>query len=283
MVREKNIKKSIVIIGGNDLAFEIFKLYKKNFYVYYLTRKIKKNLKIKNQIKIKYNGGEIIGYLQNIKPLFVFNFLSAVSENLEDNYKINIDIPIKLLNWINKNNNSRLILIGTSAEYGYKRHRVVSEKSNLSPVNLYGLSKAIQSYLADLYFKNFKSNFIIIRIFNLKGNIYNKNILIGKINNFVKKNYKKKKILKLGNLGSYRDYIDIGYAAKLIFTLSFKSPKGRIINLGTGRSTLVRKLVDSIFVNYPKLRYIENINKKNIFEPKALIANTKSLKNILKI
>ena len=187
MVREKNIKKSIVILGGNDLAFEIFKLYKKNFHVYYLTRKIKKNLKIKNQIKIKYNAGEIIGYLQKIKPLFVFNFLSVVSENLEDNFKINIDIPIKLLNWINKNNSCRLILIGTSSEYGYKRHRVVSEKSNLSPVNLYGLSKAIQSYLADLYFKKFKSNFIIIRIFNLKGNIYNKKILIGKINNFVKK------------------------------------------------------------------------------------------------
>ena len=87
-------------------------------------------------------------------------------------------------------------MIGTSSEYGYKRHSVVSEKSNLSPVNLYGLSKAIQSYLADLYFKKFKSNFIIIRIFNLKGNIYNKKILIGKINNFVKKNYKKEKNIK---------------------------------------------------------------------------------------
>lgn len=283
MLREKNIKKSIVIIGGNDLAFEISELYKKNFHVYYLTRKIKKNLKIKNQIKINYNNDDIIGYLKKIKPIFVFNFLSVVSDDLEENFKINIDIPIKLLNWVNENNSSRLILTGTSSEYGYKRHKIVSEKSNLSPVNLYGLSKAIQSYLAHFYFKNFKSNFIIIRIFNLKGSIYNKNLLIGKVNNFIKKNFKKKKILKLGNLSSYRDYIDINYAAKLIFTLSFKSPKGRIINLGTGRPTLVRKLVDSIFVNYPKLRYIENKKKINVFEPKVLIANTKSLRDILKI
>lgn len=274
--------ESVVIIGGNSLALELIKIYKKKKYkVYYLVRKKKKINYF--QILVNFNKvTEIIENLNKIRPSVVINLVSSLSDEVTVSFKTNIKLPIKLLNWVILNPKSRLVLIGSSAEYGLVKKKKVDEKNFLKPQNIYGLSKSIQSIYAKYHFLQYRTNFILLRLFNLKGRIFNKKLLVGKINNFIKINKKKKSTLLLGNLSSYRDYIDEKIVADYIFRLSKKKTKGEIINIGSGVPILVRDLVNTYFAKHKNLRYREISDKKNLSDPRYLYADIKKLERILK-
>jgi GDP-4-dehydro-6-deoxy-D-mannose reductase len=252
----------IVIIGGNYLTVELEKKFKKNsFRTYVLTRKKKKIFNNCNQYVCNYlNKLQLYRNLEKINPNIIINLVSYYKDNINISFRTNIKLPLNLLSWIERKKNSRLILIGSAAEYGdfFKNRKSSPESSPLKPTSVYALTKTLQSLIFLKFYKKYKSNIILIRIFNLFGKIFNKEILVGKINNFIKSK-NKNKILKLGNLSSYRDYISIKEAAKMIATISIKAKKGSIYNVGSGKPILVRKMVYDILKNH-------KINKNKVKE-----------------
>lgn len=273
--------ESVVIIGGNSLALELIKNYrKKKFKIYYLVRKKKKN--ISNQFLINLRKKNIINFLNLKKPKVIINLVSSYSNNPSISFKANVNLPIWLLDWTTSNRKCRLVLIGSAAEYGKIKKKQVNESTKLNPISVYGISKSIQSIVAKYYYDNYKTNFLLLRLFNLKGKIFNKNLLVGKINNFFKNHKSKKTVLQLGNLSNYRDYIDEKLVAKYIVKLVKKSPDGEIINVGSGKPILVRNLVKDYFAKYKNFKYKENINKNKTSDPKYIFANIKKLNKIIK-
>lgn len=252
----------IVIIGGNYLTVELEKKFKKNsFRTYVLTRKKKNIFNNCNQYVCNYlNKHQLYRNLEKINPHIIINLVSYYKDNINISFRTNIKLPLNLLSWIAKKNTSKLILIGSAAEYGdfFKNRKSTHESSPLKPTSVYALTKTLQSLIFLKFYKKYKSNIILIRIFNLFGKIFNKEILVGKINNFIKSK-NKNKILKLGNLSSYRDYISIKKAAKMIATISIKAKKGSIYNVGSGKPILVRKIVYDILKNH-------KINKNKVKE-----------------
>ena len=113
--------ESVVIIGGNSLAFELIKILKKKYRVYYLVRK-KKKIKHSQKV-IKFNEKEIIKNLNEIKPIILINLLSTLSSNVSLSFKINVKLPMQLLNWTKLNPKAKLILIGSAAEYGLSKKK----------------------------------------------------------------------------------------------------------------------------------------------------------------
>ena len=76
------------------------------------------------------------------------------------------------------------------------------------------------------------------------------------------------------------DFIDIEKAANLMVRLIIKKKYG-IFNLGTGKSTLVRKMVSRLFVKYKKLSFVELNNKFHINEILYSSADIKKIKKNL--
>ena len=195
--------------------------------------------------------------------------------------KINAILPINLLKW-SIENNIYLVLIGTAAEYGLVNKKRVSETNSLKPNSVYGFTKSLQSLAISKFHKLYKNRILLFRIFNLSGDISNQNTIIGKVNKFISKNKKTKKmkILKLADLSSMRDYIDVKKAANLMVRLIKKNKYG-IFNLGSGKATLVRKMVSTLFLKYKNLSFVELNNKFHINETLYSTADIEKIKKAL--
>ena len=217
--------KKVAILGGNKLAKYIsIKLRKNKYKTYYLSRKYKINSSFNKTYKVRnYNFDILKKKLNSIKPKVIINLISFTGDDFLKSIKINTLLPIDILKW-SIENKAYLVLIGTAAEYGTSNKKIVSERDKLKPNSVYGYTKSLQSIIVNKYYSLFKNEILLLRIFNLSGDIINKDTIIGKVNNFIlkNKNKKNKKILKLGDLSSKRDYIDVSRASNIAANLIFK-------------------------------------------------------------
>jgi nucleoside-diphosphate-sugar epimerase len=254
-----------VILGGNNFAnYLSIELEKFKFETYHLSRKFKKKLPFKKNIKlINYEFNNFEKKLNEIDPKIIINLISYTGNDLKKAIKINSILPSKIIKYSIKKKIS-LILIGSSSEYGSTKKKKIPETNILKPISVYGYSKSLQSKRVKKINIKQRKNILLFRVFNLSGNISDKNTLMGKVNNFISRNNKnkKKKILNLGNLSSFRDFIDIVKASKIIVKLIVKKKYG-IFNLGSGKSILVRKMIKKLFKKHKNLSFNELVNKMN--------------------
>ncbi len=275
--------KIAAIIGGNKLAeYLSIELRGKKYKVYLLSRKIKKNNSFDKVFKIKnYNFKNLQKSFNLIKPDLIINLVSYTESNLLKSMIINTILPINLLKWTIKKN-IYLVLIGTAAEYGLSNNKKISEKTSLRPISVYGFTKSLQSLIINKFYKLYNNKILLFRIFNLSGDVLNQKTIIGKVNNFIEKhkNTKKTKILKLGDLSSMRDYLDIKKAANQMVKLINKNKYG-IFNLASGKATLVRKMVTTSLKKFKNLSFVELNNKFHINETLYSSANIKKIRKAL--
>lgn len=274
--------KKAVILGGNNLSKYLSKeLKKKNYKIFHLIRNEISSNQLSNTVIIKsFNLKSIENKLNSIRPDLIINLINTRDKNLAKCIKINTVIPINIISWVIKNN-SFLVLIGSSSEYGNdSKKKKMTENFCLIPDNSYGFSKYILSSVVHSYNKIFHNKILHFRIFNISGDILNRDTLVGKVNYFINKNKNKNKTLHLGNLSSYRDYIDIKVVAKIVVKMINKK-EGGVFNLGSGKPILVRKLIQKMFNKYKNLSFTELNNKFHNNETQYIYADLKKLKKIL--
>jgi GDP-4-dehydro-6-deoxy-D-mannose reductase len=152
---------------------------------------------------------------------------------------------------------SRVIVFGSAAEYGVVQlnENPVSENQPLKPVSVYGLTKAMQTQLAQYYSRVANIEVVVARLFNLAIPGLSSRLFYGRaeflINQFIDGQID---ILKFGNLDSQRDYIDLADAAEQIFLVADHGISGEVYNVGSGEPTMIRTLLNSMldYHNLPK-------------------------------
>ena len=224
-------------------------------------RKKKKIFKNYNSFFFK-NTKNILKKLNEIRPDLIVNFASYLNVNINKAYEVNLKIPLVLLKWLKNNKKTKLILIGTAAEYGHPKKNPVKENAILKPENIYSLTKSLQSMLFSKFTHRFNLNVCLVRIFNLYGETNNNKTLVGKINNFFKANTMDK--LSVSNLSCYRDYIHIKKAARMLSDVCQKGKKGCIYNICSSKPMLVRSIVKKI-LQKKRLIFKNSINEKKIY------------------
>ena len=232
-------------MGGNDISQIIGNILKKYYRIVFVFRKRKKSFSSFEQRVIPVNGFQSYKKLFNeLKPSFIINMYSVFSDDIDLNYDVNIRLSLFLINFFS-NSKTKLILIGTAAEYGTSPYKIkFKETDKLKPNNYYGLSKSIQSTILLKYAKVISTKTIVLRIFNIYGNITAKHLLIGKINRLL---IKKKNIFKLGSLQDYRDYMSSNKTAKMIIKCMIRGKHYTIYNIGSGKLIKVRNLLKTYF------------------------------------
>ncbi len=240
-------KMKILITGvkgfvGNHLA----NLLKEEDEVYGID---KNNIDITDGFKLK----EFIGKL---KPEEIFHLVAAGTSPLEktsfeEMYKVNVIGTINLLEGIlSANIDPVILLVGSSAEYGYSEieENPLTESQPLRPLNNYGITKVIQGLIGYQYFKTRNLRVIRTRTFNHTGPGEREGLVCSAFARQLVQIEKgmRKPIIEVGNLKTQRDFTDVRDIVKAYKLLISKGTPGEIYNVCSGKPYYIREILNTL-------------------------------------
>jgi len=197
-----------------------------------------------HQVDVK-DKGELAKIIDSVRPEFIINLIGTFnSKNWEDYYAVNVLITKNLLDAVISLSlkESRILLIGSAAEYGYPKTNPIFENDELRPVNHYGLSKVMQTQLALYYADIHGVNIFIARTFNVTGEGISTALSIG---SFAKQimSAKNNDTIVVGNLETERDFLPIEEVVSRYLFLLENGESGTIYNICSGKP---KKMIDVV-------------------------------------
>lgn len=197
------------------------------------------------------DADQLRSLVKDVRPRLILNLAGSIVPDFGELVRLNVlavesmlaaarDLPGK----------TRVVLIGSAAEYGFPPRSPIDEKAALSPVSLYGLTKAMQAELAAYYRRQFPDSLeiVIARLFNLLGSGLSNRLALG---SFVEQIVAAEKqgraaILRVGNLESRRDFLHVDdVVSALESLLEVASPRPDYV-VASGKSLRIGDLVDRL-------------------------------------
>lgn len=196
-------------------------------------------------------ANEIAGIIKEIKPDFIIHLAGTFgSDDFQEVYKVNILSTTALLDAVRKYSpNAVVIIVGSAAEYGFvvPEQLPVDEQTACNPLTVYGLSKMFATQTAMYYHRIHNICTMVVRPFQLIGDGISTKLAPGAFITQLKKNIAMgNKILKVGNLESWRDFLDVRDAVEAIWMLCQKPLAGEIYNLCSGTPTKIENLLETM-------------------------------------
>ncbi len=193
----------------------------------------------------------------------------------------NIKSSLNLIKYGINNKASRILYASSMSVYGSQKKERVKEINNLKPLSCYGVSKlAVENYLK-VYKK--KLPYVILRMFNVYGPGQDlKNLKQGMVSIYLAQAIKNNNIIVKGSLNRTRDLIYIDDVVDIwIKILNNTKIYNKIYNVGTGKSTSVKKILEEIQYHYNDINIIKKNNTPG--DQKNIIADNNLLKKDLKL
>lgn len=194
--------------------------------------------------------------LSNMDPDYIFHLAAQSSAALswkipQKTMNVNINGTLNVLESVRGLGiNTRILLIGSSEEYGFiePNEVPVSENQPLRPGNPYAISKISQSMLGQLYSKAYKMEIIVVRAFNHIGPGQSDMFVVSE---FAKRiamieNGTSEPILKVGNIDAERDFTDVRDIVRAYELLAVLGTSGEIYNVGSGKSYKISDILERL-------------------------------------
>jgi len=149
---------------------------------------------------------------------------------------------------------AHIIVVGSSAEYGYVGNSPIREDAPLHPVNPYGISKVAEDLLALQYYSAHDLSVAIVRPFNLIGPGQPESFVCGRLTRQAAEIQNgTRKAFDLGGGDARRDFIDIrdvvdAYWRLLSHENFEKKVAGCAFNIGSGKSYSISEVIQAISV-----------------------------------
>ena len=259
MVSEKKKKFDYLITGiagyiGLNLAEY---LLKKKFKVIGIDNfSNSKEINIKS-LKNKFNNFEFYkNSFENIPTRVTANNVihlaakSVVEKKISDLKYYKINNILKLDIFLKKINNlecKKFIFISSAAIYK-ESNKKISENSSIKPKSYYGKSKFYGEKLIKKYSKKSKTQFTVLRLFNILGGkmLNTKNTSV--LSLWRDKIKRRGKIIIHDEGNCVRDFVDIGYFNKIIYKININKKKYKlnIFNLGTGKKIKIKEMLEEV-------------------------------------
>ena len=183
----------------------------------------------------------------------------------EKNYSKNIFFEHNFLGTLNileyciKKKVKKIIFV-SSYVYGNPEKNPISEKHQIKPHNTYTKSKVLCEELCKIYAEKYKIEIIILRPFNIFGNLQKDNSLISNIIKSIKNNSH----ITIINKNNKRDYLFIDDLIDAIIKLIDYKCKFEIFNIGSGKSYSFENVVQLFEKeNKKKIKRKYKTSKKN--------------------
>lgn len=191
--------------------------------------------------------------LSTIDPDMIIHLAGRHRGTLSNLLEINVIGTKNLLDAvIRKNTECRIIVISSSAVYGYPGIIPISEEFHCRPLSEYGISKTAQELLSHMYHQVHGAHIAVVRPFNLIGPGQASSFICGKIIHQAMQIARgERESLDLLETFSSRDFIDVrdvvkGYWALITQPHFERECSGKVFNLGSGLAHSVKDIIELI-------------------------------------
>ncbi|MEQ9825118.1 MAG: GDP-mannose 4,6-dehydratase [Puniceicoccaceae bacterium] len=165
---------------------------------------------------------------------------SSVAVSWQDPHRVlenNIRGFINLVESVREiSHHCRLLVVGSSEQYGVTNRNPVSEQAPQFPCNPYGVSKCAQEQIARMYAQSFAMDIVMTRSFNHIGSGQSENFAVA---SFAKQIIRRKQLgpdspVRVGNLKTVRDLVDVRDVVKAYWGLLKSGTTGEVFNVCSG-------------------------------------------------
>ena len=194
--------------------------------------------------------------IKKSKPDIIFHLAAQSSpfRSWQDpigTFDVNVNGTIYLLEAKKSLNINPITYIAcSSAAYGFvsPSEIPIKESRPLRPLSPYGVSKATQEMLGIQYFENYKQKNIMGRFFNQIGPRQDSSYAVQSFCKQVVEIEKglKKPIIRVGNLSTRRDFLDVRDGARAIWELTQKGKYGEVYHVCSGKSPTIQEVLEVI-------------------------------------
>ena len=264
-------KKRVLITGASGFIGQVvLKEMLKNEDIDFFaidTRKIP-NISIeKLELVSLLDKEKLMEIIKRYKPNIIIH-LAAIAlvthDNVGEIYNVNVQGTENLLEVTQEycDKGTRVILASTAGVYGNQNVDKYGENLTYNPANHYSYSKMITEYISKQYKEDL--DIVTIRPFNIIGVGQSEKFLVPKL---VEHFADKKEKLSVGNISSFRDYVDVEYCAEVIMELiSRKKLDFDILNICSGIPTngeMIIQLLQEITDFKPEIEISSDFVRKN--------------------
>lgn len=250
------MKRVLITGAGGFVGSYLIKEFKENGYEIIACDINKGNLKEEG---ILYYDMDILNpeivekIIKENNPDYIINLAAISSVGLSWNIpaktmEVNIIGTLNILEAVRKNClNCKILLIGSSEEYGVK-NTAIKEEDTLDANNPYGISKVACENIAKMYVNRYGMKIVCTRSFNHTG--------IGQGENFAIPSFCKQVAeidvsgkpgeIHVGNLSAYRDLSDVKDIVKVYRALLENNTEDIVYNVGSGKSHKMEDLLKYI-------------------------------------
>lgn len=192
-------------------------------------------------------------FISEVKPDLIIHLAGQNHGDLTDLINANVINTSRLLDAVQeKTPDSRVLVIGSSAEYGYGGDDHINEDTPLHPTGLYGVSKVAQDILSLRYYRAYDLKVSVARPFNLIGPGQPDTFICGKlVKQALEIKTGKRSCFECAGGNTRRDFIDVRDVVRAYWEL-ISHPHfpdriaGKTFNIGSGRSYSISDLIDII-------------------------------------
>jgi nucleoside-diphosphate-sugar epimerase len=191
--------------------------------------------------------------VKEAKPGIIIHLAGLNQGSLEDLLAGNVIATRNILDAASALRNPvRVLVTGSSAEYGYAGSDPIPESAPLRPVGLYGISKVAADLLARSYSAARQLPVAVVRPFNLVGPGQSDAYVCGKIVKQVTEIEEgKREEITLSEIGSRRDFVDVRDLVHAIWGLANHPGfpdrcAGKAFNVGSGKDHAVADILEIV-------------------------------------
>lgn len=198
--------------------------------------------------------------------------LGAAEKDPALSFKLNVLSIQSVLEACRKHGEKKLIFPSSAAVYGETADLPVKESFPPNPTWIYPWHKYLCELMIKAYHISYGINYVILRLFNVYG-VGHK----GVIEIFLDK-AKKGEVIESFGPYQYRDFVYAGDVADAMYTAAmYYKADNRVVNIGAGKGTQIKDILDLICEIFPKAKWVEKKVKFAVYDSIADITLAKIL------
>jgi len=196
------------------------------------------------------DGRQVRDVIGRVRPRMIYHVAGCFTNDFERDYAVNALGAKHLADaLLQTRNGARLVLFGSSAEYGEvaPEDNPIKESQDARPVSIYGLTKLIQTQLAGYFARTHGVDVVVARVFNLLIHGLSERLFVGKIERLIGRIAAGEPCrIEVGNLDSVRDYVSGAAALLQIDSIASTGAAGEAYNVASGHPTRMRDLLGTM-------------------------------------
>jgi len=192
----------------------------------------------------------VLRVVRAVAPDCIYHLAGSFAETSTAHFADNLETSRNLLEAVRlANSRSRVLLVGSAAEYGDVRRDAnpLREDFPLRPVSSYGRAKACQTRLMAHYHRRHDVNVVLARLFNLFGAGASQRLFVGCVEQQIEQ-FRRGLVgeIVVGNLDAVRDYLPVDTAVAYLECIMERGAPGEVYNVASGEPVSMRDLLERI-------------------------------------